>query len=581
MSAAAPQPPRTDDDGWARVHPASPWVKGWTGLLVMVFVIGRDLVEDAVAGALGQSHTASGDPVDPRSLLIGGAIAAGVFTLVCLAFYFSWRFTRFRLGTEEIELRQGWIFRSRRQMKYDRVQAVDLQHPFPARLLGLATVKVEAADGGESALELAYLRRTQAEQVRREILDRSSGVAHLAPGADEAAAAAVVAPGEGADVGAGTVGDAAGQTAPPRALRTQDEGELMLAVPTGRLIGSVLLSGRVAGVAIGFLVWALLSVTFLGVMPANWSEGEEITVLGVLGASALPMAFAVLGGLWSGLNTGWGFQVRRSADGLRLRHGLTETTSQTVPPGRVQGVTVSQSLFWRPFRWYRVKVSVAGYGEDSGGERSTALPVGTWEDVLRVLTVVAPDPGLEGDPRAAQGLTAAELLRLGLHGSGPEGGFRHIPRRARAWFNWFAWRRSGFTTTRTLLVVRRGYWNRSFQALQHERLQTASLGQGPVQRRLRIASVSVALAGSTAVIPDLDEADALALFALESRYAAVSRRLADRNHWMAPEELARFDQRTREVAATDVGRRALAEAGVAVVPGAGRVPAPTDPEESA
>lgn len=389
--------PQTDDDGWARVHPASPWVKGWTGLAVMAFVVGRDLVEDAVAAALGQPRTASGDPVDPSSLLLGGAIAAGVLLLACLAFFFSWWFTRFRVGPEEIELRQGWLFRSRRQMKYDRIQAVDLQHPFVARLFGLVSVKVEAADGGETALELSYLKRAQAEQVRREILDRASGVLTgpagdpaPMPGAVAADAGAlgpvdVIAGASGAGTDAGTAGPggsahpSAHPVAPPALSGVDpraDEGELMLAVPPGRLIGSVLLSGPVLGVVLGFLVWALGTAGIAALLPGEWLEGEEITVLGVLAASALPLGFGVLGGLWSGLNSGWGFTVRRSRDGLRLRHGLTETTSQTVPPGRVQGVRVSQPMFWRPFGWYRVKVSVAGYGSDSGGERNTALPVG-------------------------------------------------------------------------------------------------------------------------------------------------------------------------------------------------------------
>ena len=539
MSARPDPDLHDDDDGWVRVHPASPWVKGWTGLAVLAFVVGRDVVEQAVARALGQAETSSGDPVDPQSLLIGGAIAAGVLLLVCLAFFFSWWFTRFRLGREEIELRQGWIFRSRRQMKYDRIQAVDLQHPFVARILGLAAVKVEAADGGESALELSYLKKRHAEQLRREILDRASGA---------------------------VTGDGPPSASAADLHRAADEGELMLTVPPGRLVGSVLLSGSVAGVAVAFALWAAAVSVAARLVPSSWLDGEEMAVLGLIGAPSLPLGFALLGGLWSGLNSGWGFTVRRSPDGLRLRHGLTETTSQTIPPGRVQGVTVAQPLFWRPFGWYRVKVSVAGYGGGSGGERSTALPVGRWEDVLRVLTVAAPDPGLDGDPRAEAGLTPAGLMHLGLHGSGTEGGFRHIPRRARWWFNLRSWHRTGCTTTRTLLVVRRGRWNRSFQTLQHERMQTASLNQGPVQRRLRIATVTVGMAGATATVPDLDEAEALELFALESGHAARSRRLADRNRWMAPEELERFEQRTREVASTDVGRRELAVAGVVVAP---------------
>ena len=38
MSAAAPPP--ADDAGWVRVHPASPWVRGWTFLLLVLFLVG-------------------------------------------------------------------------------------------------------------------------------------------------------------------------------------------------------------------------------------------------------------------------------------------------------------------------------------------------------------------------------------------------------------------------------------------------------------------------------------------------------------------------------------------------------------
>ncbi|MBD4501636.1 PH domain-containing protein, partial [Xanthomonas citri pv. citri] len=88
-----------------------------------------------------------------------------------------------------------------------------------------------------------------------------------------------------------------------------------------------------------------------------------------------------------------------------------------------------------------------------------------------------------------------------------------VPRRGRWWFNWFAWRRIGFTTTRSLLVVRSGWLNRRLQTLQHERVQAAELAQGPVQRRLGLATVRVWVAGAKAVVRDLDEDVAVDLYA--------------------------------------------------------------------
>ena len=103
-----------------------------------------------------------------------------------------------------------------------------------------------------------------------------------------------------------------------------DAGELMLQVPAGRLLGSVLLSGGVLGVLAGSLIWLGGLALVVALLPeAVLDEGETLTGIGA--AASLPALFSVAGVAWSRLNAGWGFQVRRSTDGLRLRHGLTET----------------------------------------------------------------------------------------------------------------------------------------------------------------------------------------------------------------------------------------------------------------
>ncbi len=73
----------------------------------------------------------------------------------------------------------------------------------------------------------------------------------------------------------------------------------------------------------------------------------------------------------------YGSTVAEVPEGLRLRHGLLETRSQTVPPGRVQAVRVLEPLLWRRQGWVRVEVDVAGYsgrGEEQSAT-SALLPV--------------------------------------------------------------------------------------------------------------------------------------------------------------------------------------------------------------
>ena len=43
----------TADAGWLRVHPASPFVRGWVALAAMLFFFGRDTFERAAPGRPG------------------------------------------------------------------------------------------------------------------------------------------------------------------------------------------------------------------------------------------------------------------------------------------------------------------------------------------------------------------------------------------------------------------------------------------------------------------------------------------------------------------------------------------------
>ena len=105
----------------------------------------------------------------------------------------------------------------------------------------------------------------------------------------------------------------------------------------------------------------------------------------------LPVLFGFGGYVYSELVGRYGFTVAQSPDGLRLRSGLLDTRAQTVPPGRVQAVQVVEPWLWRRRGWARLRVNVAGYagGEDQSSS-SILLPVGTREEVHRVLDLVLP-----------------------------------------------------------------------------------------------------------------------------------------------------------------------------------------------
>lgn len=561
------------DGAWHRVHPISPVVRSWLTLVAILAVLGTQFSDEFYSVVVED-----GLDLQSAALLITlGAVVAALLLIVG-GFYLSWRFYQYRITAEMVQVHSGWIFRQQRHVRLDRVQAIDIKRPLLARIFGLAELSFEAADGGGSAaMTLAFIRSGEAEQLRVEILRRAAGAQEPISGAKQPVSedpTRHIAP-LSEESGAESGGEAGVETGPVRlgpelpgtheigadsadqpALLTQDAPEqTMLTVPTGRLVWSILLTALLT-------IVVLVAILVAGVITVR-ALGEEVSTGLPSIAAAIPIVIAAAAGVWSPFSRNYNFTVSTSGNGLRLRSGLLETRQQTVPPGRVQAILVSQSLLWRPFGWYKVRVTVAGYGETTEG-KDVVLPVGTFDDVLRVLTVIAPDPGTEN---------ARDLIHAGLTGTGSAHGYVTTPRRMRV-LDPLTWRRQGFAVTPTLVLFRTGRFTRYLCLMSHERIQSAEVTQGPIERRLGVLNLHLHTPSGPAAmrLNHVDAAVASQLFFHEADIAAVSRRMADRNQWMMPEELQQFDRRTAQA------RRTLEPASMA--PSSDTAP-PADTEQPA
>lgn len=434
---------------WARVHPVSPLVRGWIALAAIAFVLGRNLVEDLIGpGGNDDGGGRTGGP-DGTVLLIGIGIVAAVLLVIAAAFFLSWRFTRYQVTDDHVRVHSGVVFRQQRQARLDRVQAIDIVQPLLARLFGLAELRFEVADAGESAVRLAFLKLDDAQQLRAMILDRASG----APATE---------PGTGGDPGDTAPG---GRPAPGPAPEAPEQP--ILELRPGRVFASTLLSGTSLVLMVG--VAAVLILTAV--------TGEAVSL-----AILLPLLFGTAGGYWTEFSTAFNFRASVSRDGIRVRYGLLDTRTQTVPPGRIQAVAVKQSPLWRLTGWYRVSVNVAGYGDaatSEGQARTKLLPAGTLPEVFAILALVLPEPGTD---------RPLDVFTAGIAGRDADGGFTTTPRRAR-WIAPLAWRRNGFALTDTALLVRSGALWRTLSVVPHERTQSMSLEQGPLRRRFKTADL--------------------------------------------------------------------------------------------
>ncbi|HEY8699910.1 MAG TPA: PH domain-containing protein [Arthrobacter sp.] len=476
MQPAFPPTVQARPDGeWLRVHPASPFVRGWVALAAIGFFFGRDLFERVLQGGPVLEDDFAGRV---PWLIVGGGT---VLLIAVLGFILTWYFTKYQVSEGYVRVNTGFVFRQQRQARLDRVQAIDIVQPLLARIFGLAELKFEVADAGESAVRLAYLRIDDARQLRATILARAAGVVQP-PGRPQEAA--------------------------PEAPEYR-----VLSVPPTRLIGSLLLSEQSLFVVLGGVASVVLSAV---------TENRSFYFY------LIPAVLGLAASYWGTFSKGYNFTVAISPDGIRLRYGLLDTQAQTLPPGRIQALKVAQPPLWRILGWYRIQVNVAGYGAGKNGEagsRATLLPVGKLPDVMSMLSLVLPDPGT---PEPGRVFTA------GLTGLDSDGGFVTTPRRGRLLAP-LGWRRNGFAATDTALLIRSGRWWRQLVVVPHQRTQSIAMHQGPLARRFRLVDLVLHTTAGP-VSPRLIQAgvdEARALFDDQSARARLARKRQTSEQWLA------------------------------------------------
>ena len=406
-----------------------------------------------VSAVFGQQAVRQGDG---RMLLL---IALAGTPLAVLAGLVSWLYTRYRIEDGELRIDSGVLIRRNRRVPLARVQSIDLVRPLLARVLGLAELRLEVVGGGSSEGRLSYLTESQALILRSHLLTLATGIA------------------------------------PDPTLQPTDDDQPLLHVPTGTLIASVLL-----GAPAVVLTIALLAT----VVTAAISRSAVVVVLITL----LTGSLSVLSVSVRRVLAEYGFRVSHSPQGLRLRHGLLDTRSQTIPAGRVQALRLSQPLLWRPFGWVRVEVDVAGYGgrQEEQAATSALLPVA---------------------PRAIAERLIAEVL-----GVVPPVPHARVPARAR-WRAPIQHSRMAYGADASHLVTTYGVFSRKTDVVPLAKAQSLRTTQGPWQRRLGLASLHLDVAGrqirgTTARHRDAGEAAAtlarLTDLARTARRAAVNGR---------------------------------------------------------
>lgn len=426
----AAQPSETAVETFERPHPLTPLVDAWIMVAAAAVFIARELFINGDIAGLTQLSV----PTLAFIAIIVIQIVIGVF---------RWRYVRFVVGTEEFRIEQNFIWHHSDKIPYSKIQSVDIQQPFAARILRMATLHIDV--GSEAGKRIEHLSLKRAEQLR-EILLLRTRAPHLS---GQAAASDSISPPDLSQP----------SSALPDYTRSQvsdDELAVFQAKPSH------------------LVLTAILSFDFLFLLVTQVVALVTGQLTGIWGPSAALM-FPLIGMLWHRTTSQWNYRLTRHGTTVRSSRGMFTLASQQIPRQRVQGIRISQRLLHRILGLWRVQMTVLGVGhqQDASERSNILLPAGKWADVKATVAAIWPGLDLETFEWSQQ------------------------PPAAR-WLTWFTFKTRGWHLGNDIVATRRGLLVHRMDLVPYARVQGLELVQGPLRRQFGLAAVNIQL--STGVV---------------------------------------------------------------------------------
>lgn len=478
-------------------------------LLLLPARVGWGSLFLALPAALAWSR---GEGFNPGLLIFGLTL----FLVVSVAGgVLRWLTFTYQVLPDQVVVARGLLNRSRRSIPAERIQDVSITQGPLSRLIGLAEVRIETGGGEKDEGVLASVSLAEAHRLR-EILRRRPAVAAV----------------DGAEAAAG------------------DEEDVLFRLRTGRLLFSGLFKFSLVWIA---AIFGLLQygAEFSG-YDWEWWLGRLRDVEGEVRARADPqlglglLAAAVALGLATGVGRtvlrNFGFTLTQDERRFRVRRGLLTRSEVAVARrqiqlGLVERAPVSGRLGWRAFR-----VQTLGGGGEASGLQDL-MPFARPREVAPVVALAGLPPF---EPERLEAVAPG-------HAVGGLIGFVLVPAAVIFAASLVFWPavvllplpaaglvvallrpgRHRFASTADSVQVRRGVLGRRDWTVPHGAVQTVIVRQGPLQRRLGLATVRIDTAAGGAAggphVHDLETARTTAFVArlLESVHALPPRWRAD------------------------------------------------------
>lgn len=479
----------------------------------VVFIFFETVKKFLVPLIIGLFSSRSGDRLE--------WIFNGIMALLSLGSVVSYWFYRYRLDEDKIIIKQGILFKSVRQIPYQRIQNLNVEQNVLHRLFKVAVLQLESASGSRPEAVMRVLNREQLAAVQQAV----QGVSN-----DKQAQSDAVEP---------------SQALEKPALLALNKAEVSLYglihltafLPLASLFGLAFQSDNFVNSVMSRLAfWWMrfrLDVDRMHIWQTDWLLYLLLAILAVLAVIVFSVLLAHL--------QLHGFRLHKNDGKLRANMGLLTKISANVPLRRIQLLRFRHSPLHRLFNRYTVKMETAG-----GVTAQTGIVMNWLAPLIRQSQVAALvkeiDSKIDFDhldwqplsPKAQRRLLKKSLLIFGLLCLPgiyfwQDKMLWSVLLLPLLWLYVKLWLKyTAFVHNDELIAYRSGAFFRRISLVKISKIQTIRLLETPFDRHLNMGSIQVDTAGSDFFahrvdIPYLDKAVILKLHRKLSRQVSEKR----------------------------------------------------------
>lgn len=438
----------------------------------------------------------SGDKQD--FIIIAIAVLASVVTIIQFWFYHYW------LEEDRLVVKEGILFKSLRQIPYERIQNLNVEKNVLHRLFKVATLQVESASGVKPEAVIRVISDQQVKHIQQVIKQRSQGALDTSQktwdsGVDEEA------------------NEALEESTAPALYQMSNKDVTTFGfishralVPIG-IVGSILSQNDYYRERFTSLVQKFVGDLHI----ERWAFTEWLVygaafcllMLVTIWLSSILLAFLKL----------YQFRLARQGNNLHAEMGLLTKITANIPIKRIQLLKVTYSPLHRFFKRVSVKMETAGgVTEQSGITMSWIAPLISSTKAQDLITSIQPEvnwQAIEWQPLETRAWRRVfkRVMFFILLAMAPllffyqAWGLVMLLLFPVAYFYAKAYvDKAGYAANDEIIAYRQGVLFHTISIVKIGKIQNISYTQTPFDRRNKMARITVDTAGSNPVSHDIN-----------------------------------------------------------------------------